>query len=206
MKLNRVLQDGELHTYCLRCRQETVRSYRQSGRLMYRCNSCDHVASRALVLDPAINWWLGSDGEYWHEAAGVFLQNDHGEFLFFERTSSPFGLAVPAGHVDHGEAHLATARRELSEETSVRLAKRAFRHVVTDDVRGDSCRRGSDAHRWHAYAAKLPARTNIKVSSDEGTRPVWLSLSQALQRDLTFVTRYAITHYARQIIAAAQSL
>ncbi len=203
MKLGKVPQDGKPHTYCLRCRRETVRSARQNGQLVYTCTGCSHVGPRALIIDPAINWWLGQDGEYWHEAAGVFLRNARGEFLFFERTKFPFGLTVPAGHVDRGEAHLRTARRELFEETGVRLPERAFKHVSTDNVRGDSCRRGSDAHRWHAYAAKLRVGATIKVSSDEGTRPVWLGLDQALQRDITFVTRYVITRYARQIVAAA---
>ena len=65
----------------------------------------------ALIIDPAVKWWTDSSRECWHEVAGVFIASPEGKFLFFERTKFPFGLTVPAGHVDRGEMPARTAAR-----------------------------------------------------------------------------------------------
>lgn len=200
MKLINIPSDAKLHTYCIKCQRESVRSRRRRGLLRYRCGDCGHDAARALIVDPAVKWWLGGDGEYWHETAGVFVKNEKSEFLFFRRTKFPFGLTVPAGHVDAGEAHLKTARRELFEETGLRVPQTAFTHVATANIHGDSCRRGSDTHRWQIYATRLPPRAAVKVNADEGTHPTWLRLDEALKHGLTFATRYAISRYGRDIV------
>lgn len=194
--------DGLAHSYCLSCGTEGVTRPRVRGRLMYHCQQCGHINPRALVIDPVVKWWSGADHEYWHEASGIFVANDAAEFLFFERNQYPFGLTVPAGHVEAGEPPGKTAERELLEETRVR--RRDLVHVVTDDVRGDGCHRGSDAHRWHAYAVRVPSATTVSIDEAEGARPVWLGLRQALERDLTFVTRYMITQHGTKILRAVR--
>ena len=195
--------DGEAHTYCWHCQREGVEASIASGRLMHICPACERANPRALVIDPAINWWLDSTREYWHETAGVFVGNGNGEFLFFERIKYPFGLTVPAGHVDANEAHRHTARRELGEEVGIWLKQRQLHFVATSNIRGDKCRRGSDDHRWHVYATRVPHSISIEVNT-EGVRPVWLTLDVALTCDLTFATRYVIAHHATAIRRAVQ--
>jgi 8-oxo-dGTP pyrophosphatase MutT (NUDIX family) len=196
MKLTAISKDDKLHAYCMRCRQEFAYTKSQPS---YRCSSCNHVDTRALIIDPSVNWWLDRSGEYWHETGGIFVRNSEGQFLFFDRTKHPFGLTVPAGHVDRSEQPSRTARRELSEETGIRLPQRAFTHVVTSNIVGDECRRGADAHRWHVYATKMPALATVKVDASEGTSPVWLDLNQALQQNLTFAVRRLIAQYGPRI-------
>lgn len=197
--------DNQAHTYCPGClRDGTIRSQRPHGKLVYRCTACAYVGPRALVIDPAINWWIDDQREYWHETAGVFAHNGEGKFLFFERMAYPFGLTPPAGHVDRGENPAVSARRELREETTVGLPARAFRLLATDDIRGDQCRRGADIHRWHSFVCTIPKGMAIQVDPREGSRPVWLTLEQALRAGPTPATRYVITRHARQLARAAR--
>jgi len=188
--------DGRTHTYCLNCSAETVDAIKIGKKHHFRCRSCSDVNPRALIIDPAINWWKDSQQEYWHEVAGVFIANPKGEFLFFDRLKSPFGLTVPAGHLDKGENRKKAAERELFEETRIRISNANY--LATNDVRGDQCRRGSDVHRWHSFTAIAPLSTTVSVG-DEGVRPVWLSLDQALARELTFATRHIITRHAQAL-------
>jgi len=194
--------DNQVHTYCLRCSAETVTHHPRAKRdQVYQCATCGHSDSRALIIDLVVSWWLDAGQEYWHETAGVFVA-DGDKFLFFERVKYPFGLTVPAGHRDRGEDAQVAGMRELREETGLRVSE--LRHVATDDIRGDGCRRGADIHRWHIYATRLPSGSTIKVDSSEGARPVWLTLQEALDRDATYAIRHIITRHAKAIRRAVR--
>jgi ADP-ribose pyrophosphatase YjhB (NUDIX family) len=204
MKLGSIPTDGRLHTYCLQCRREMVREFKQSGRTAYSCSGCGFAYPRALIIDPAITWWLGQDGEYWHETAGMFVRNAQDQFLFLDRAKHPFGLTIPAGHRDRREAPAKTAGRELFEETGLRLRERSLRLVTAEDILGDECRRGSDAHRWSVFAARIRTDATVKVNTDESLHAVWLHLEEALRANLTFAVRSILTRHAQEILRATE--
>ena len=64
----------------------------------------------------------------------------------------------------------------------------AVEHVTDADIRGDSCRRGSDAHRWHLYQVRVPARPRTRLGA-EGLRTMWLTAEEAARVDLTVPVR-----------------
>lgn len=152
------------------------------------------------MLDPRVVWWVGADGEYWHESAGVFVLNRTGRLLLFERTIYPFALTVPSGHVDTGEEPAAAAGRELKEEVGLTAETlTAVTAVTAEDIVGDSCRRGSDAHRWHAFACRVDAVEGEVEVLEEGRRPVWLTVGEALQADLVPPVRHMLSRYGSRL-------
>ena len=183
---------------------ETVEAIEVDGIHQFYCNNCGCSNLRALIIDPKVTWWTDESGEYWHEAAGVFAAKPDGTFLFFDRTKYPLGLTIPAGHGDIGEQSSITARRELREETGINA--HILTPIASDDVWGDECRRGADVHRWHSFVTKVPqyVQADIPDIRDEGVRPVWLTLEQALGCNLTYVTRYVITQHYSEILVAAR--
>jgi 8-oxo-dGTP pyrophosphatase MutT (NUDIX family) len=190
--------DGRYHQYCAACHAETVsREYDEATRTFYRCSTCGVRHERSIVLDPRVVWWVGPDGEYWHESIGVFVFDRAGRLLLFERTIYPFALTVPSGHVDTGEEPAAAASRELKEE--VGLTAQRLVPVACDDILGDSCRRGSDAHRWHAFACRVAADPVEVDVAEEGHRPVWLTVAEALATDLVTPARHMLTRYGSRI-------
>jgi ADP-ribose pyrophosphatase YjhB (NUDIX family) len=194
-------QDGRYHQYCAGCHAETVsREYDGAGRTYYRCATCGGRQARSIVLDPQVVWWVGPDGEYWHESAGVFVLDRAGRLLLFERTIFPFVLTVPSGHVDVGEEPVAAAGRELKEE--VGLTAEMLVPVACEDIVGDSCRRGSDAHRWHAFACRYDGDTAVNVV-EEGRRPVWLTVAEALAADVVIPVRHMLTRYGSRLVDLA---
>jgi 8-oxo-dGTP pyrophosphatase MutT (NUDIX family) len=189
MRLDFPLPDDDgRHEYCIYCHAETVE--RKSE--YFHCHTCGRRGGRRIVIDPATSWWV-DDGEYWHESAGVFVRDHDGRFLFVERAIYPVGqLNVPAGHVDADESPEQAALRELCEEIGW-VAPRV-EHVATEDIVGDSCRRGADAHRWHAYSAVFDTSHDLRLSG-EGVRAEWLTLAEARTRNLTHPVRHIIERY-----------
>jgi len=126
------------------------------------------------------------------------VRNPEGKFLFFERLIFPFALTVPSGHLDVGEDALTAAHRETKEE--VGIESKELTSIATEDIIGDSCRRGADAHRWHAYLLVLNKNLDIEVKEkDEGRMPVWLTFDEALQKDLIYPVRYIVNNFSSRL-------
>jgi 8-oxo-dGTP pyrophosphatase MutT (NUDIX family) len=187
--------DGGYHQYCVGCHAEAVSREYDDGRTFYRCGRCGQRRERSIVIDPRVRWWVGADGEYWHESAGVFVLDPTGRLLVFERTVYPFALTVPSGHVDAGEEPAAAARRELTEEVGFTCG--FLLPLATEDIMGDSCRRGSDAHRWHAFATRTDA-VDIEVD-EEGHQPRWLTLVEALSADVVVPVRHMLSRHGSRL-------
>ncbi|MBC2874251.1 MULTISPECIES: NUDIX hydrolase [Streptomyces] len=183
--------------YCVLCRGGPVEWITVGGRREVRCADCGERSARAIVIDPDISWWSADDGEYWHETAAVFVRDASDRFLLFQRTSFPYALTVPAGHVARGEDPAHAAARELREEVGL-IAGGGLRFVARLPIPGDSCRRGSDAHVWHVYLLTAPDRGGITVN-EEGEAPRWLTSREALSADLTYAVRQVITTYMKEL-------
>ena len=202
-----LVRDHTFREYCLHCHAEAIAWIVVEGKKRCTCASCGREAERAVVIDPRISWWTDADGEYWHESAGVFVRDRGGRFLFFQRTAFPYLLTVPAGHVESGEEPRCAAARELWEEVGMRGAEGDLQLVADEYLRGDVCRRGSDAHRWHAFLLEIDehresgAQGEVTVN-EEGEAPVWLTLDQARSGRPTFAVERIIEQYSERLLAA----
>ena len=183
--------------YCIHCFSQKIERTYQNGLTFYYCQSCGRTAERSLVIDNNIVWWLDKKtNEYWHESVGIFVSNSKKKVLFFERTIYPFSFSIPAGHLDAGEMAEMAIKRELIEETG--LVPDKVRLFSEEDVVGDKCRRGADNHKWHLYVTKIENTDGIKMN-DEGVGSVWLTLDEALEKELAFPVRYFIEKYGEEL-------
>lgn len=57
--------------------------------------------------------------EWFRAGAGIVIVNDQGQVMAFEREDIPGAWQYPQGGMDEGETPLATAYRELEEETGI---------------------------------------------------------------------------------------
>jgi len=83
-------------------------------------------------------------------AVGAIIKNKKGEYLALYRLKRPLGLAFPAGHVEIGEAPLDAFKREVFEETGLRVKRSIFVLSFTMSLKF-FCDRGAKKHRWYVY-------------------------------------------------------
>jgi 8-oxo-dGTP pyrophosphatase MutT (NUDIX family) len=97
--------------------------------------------------------------------------------------------------VDVGEHPAAAARRELTEE--VGLTCDVLLPLAAEDIIGDSCRRWSDAHRWHAFTTRADA-VDIGVH-EEGHQPQWLTPADALSANVVVPVRHMLSRHGSRL-------
>lgn len=187
-------KDGQ---YCIKCFSKNVERVFRNDLTYYYCRSCNDTAERSIVIDNKIVWWIDSHNVYWHESVGVLVVVDD-KLLTFFRKIYPFLYTIPAGHLDKGELPENAALRELYEETnisnhSLEMVKQNF------DISGDSCRRGSDNHRWHLYRLKLASMPTVSLS-DEASVVKFMTLAE-LRREqkLTYPLKVFVDEMGEKI-------
>lgn len=175
MKIPKIIDLKASGQYCINCFSKNVQRTFENELTYYKCSDCNKKLERSLVIDDSVNWWVDKDNNYWHESVGVIVVYNN-KILTQLRQIYPFAYALPAGHLDKGEENEpeAAAKRELWEETgiatdSLELLKSKL------DMPGDSCRRGSDHHRWHLYRLNLEQEPELKIS-EEASKFEWMSL------------------------------
>jgi 8-oxo-dGTP pyrophosphatase MutT (NUDIX family) len=197
MKIDKNLSLNREGQYCIECLSETIERVFQSGLTYYHCHSCSKTLDRSLVIDNDIVWWVDKDNVYWHESVGVLVVVGD-KLLTFLRKIYPFSYTIPAGHLDKNELPEIAACRELCEETnisisSLELMKKDF------DIYGDSCRRGSDNHRWNLYRIKLTSFPNISLS-DEASEVRWMTFSELRkEQQLTYPLKIFVETIGKNI-------
>jgi ADP-ribose pyrophosphatase YjhB (NUDIX family) len=191
--------DGKRHRYCQNCYQETVEDIKVGGKTQYKCSHCGNVHDRVIDINPSRVWWIDQKTkEYWHESVGIFVTHPHKKILLMERTIYPYGHTIPAGHLDINEVPEKAAIRELYEETGIRLDSLYL--FSDEELESDKCRGGADYHRWHLFTGQIKEEQKIEIDPGEGKNPVWLTLEEALTKELTFPTKYFIDKYGEKLL------
>jgi 8-oxo-dGTP pyrophosphatase MutT (NUDIX family) len=193
-----VPNDDQVHEYCPEYHHETIEPrLDEKDRKYYYCLTCQKGYERRIKIDPSIASFIAEDGEIWHESVGIFVRNPDNRFLFYTRTIFPHVMTIPSGHVDAGEDAPEAAQRELKEEVDL---EGKLLHIIDTDILGDQCSQGSDAHHWHVYLLSVNPTPHIHVVEAEGKDPVWLTLDEALEKELVAPVFYLIERYSNRLI------
>lgn len=103
--------------------------------------------------------------------------------------------SFPKGHAEPGETPLATARRELSEETGIREAD--IRDHETFVERYDTIKRGKDVDKTVTYFLGWIAGPAVRIQPEEISAFAWLPYAEALSRITYEETRRILRDAAR---------
>lgn len=190
--------DGKRHRYCSKCYSEKIRDVSLAGKTYYQCSSCGKKDDRLIDLDPRIVWGIDPvSKDLVHNSVGVIVARDDRKILLFDRTIYPYGHTIPAGHLDVNEKPVEAAKRELKEETDITLTK--LHLLAKDEKIPDKCRKGADYHIWNLYVGHVQNTPFIKVDQSEGQKPVWLTVDEALGKNLTSPVKYFLEKYGEDI-------
>jgi ADP-ribose pyrophosphatase YjhB (NUDIX family)/nucleoside 2-deoxyribosyltransferase len=114
-----------------------------------------------------------------HTSVGVLIYNDKDEVLLIERGTFPFGMAVPAGHVDEHSSYEEAAIAEVREEVGLEIEVKTLR-LVAEGKRENPCRRVNGSwHYWKIYEAR--ATGEVKLSPREAKRSEWCSMERLIE-------------------------
>lgn len=189
-------QEGQ---YCIKCFSGSIKRVYKGQLTYYQCMACGEIRERSLVIDGHIVWYVDEHRTYWHESVGVLLVNEQNKILCLLRKIYPFSYSIPAGHLDIGEKYDVAARRELEEETGISLVEK-FKLIKEFDLSGDSCRRGSDDHRWHLYRGVISGAPKIFLS-DEALLANWFSLEELKTlNNISFPLKYIVETLGNSIL------
>jgi ADP-ribose pyrophosphatase YjhB (NUDIX family) len=89
-----------------------------------------------------------------HTSVGVIVIND-GKALLMEGRLPPYGVIIPAGHMDQDINPVSAALRELKEETGLHTTATKMILIFTGLV-NNNCGRGGSYHHWHLYITYSP--------------------------------------------------
>lgn len=197
MKIPNEILLSDKNDYCMNCFAESITPIKEAGEKIYACGTCGKKEKRRISTSDSIRWWLDEERNFWHESVGIFVFNNEAKILFFELTKFPFGFTIPAGHRDTIEESVETARRELLEETGLKGDN--FELLCEENFLDDSCSRGADAHKWQAFLCHSNS-TEALLEASEGKNAVWLTIEEALQKQLTNPVKHIITKYKDSLL------
>ncbi len=105
-----------------------------------------------------------------HTSVGMHIWRDN-KLLLIERRKYPFGFAPPAGHIDESSSFETAAKRELEEETGLRVKSLK---LIREGKKDNPCRRdGGTWHYWKIY--NVEAEGEVQRSLEETKQTGWYS-------------------------------
>jgi len=110
--------------------------------------------------------------------------------LLIKRRSYPFGYTFPGGHLEYNEDPWHALKREIFEETGLKVEKAKL--IFNDKLDITKCRYGADSHIWYLYQCWCPDQRIILNPESEEIET--FSLEETLKLDLTPPARYLLEH------------
>jgi len=124
-------------------------------------------------------------GQPMHFSVGALIKKE-GRYLLVDRVQPPLGFAGLAGHVDEGEESIEAIKREIEEESGLKV--RECRLLFEEELGWNWCARGMTTHYWYLY--KCEVFGEIKQNKRETKSIGWYLPAQIKQLRLEPVWEY----------------
>ncbi|MGQ3892604.1 NUDIX hydrolase [Legionella sp. CNM-4043-24] len=184
--------------YCIACGGEVRVDENRDGEYFVCLDNPAHLSSRAFIFDDKTRYRI-SDGELVHDSAGAIISRRRQNecfILLFLRRKFPFLYTIPAGHVESGLNIDDNLKREVREETGLKILSMNPLWPTESFHLEDPCRRGADIHSWHVFDVRTSGEPRL---CDEGRIIGWyhseeirqmISQKQLTPPSTLFLTRY----------------
>ena len=120
-----------------------------------------------------------------HFSVGAVLKNK-GKYLLIERKIYPPGFACPSGHIDEGESPEEALKKEVKEETGLKI--KDMKLIIHEVVPWNECSRGVKIHEWYIYECRFDGE--LKLSKRETKGGGWYTPEEINGMELEEVWKY----------------
>ena len=138
---------------------------------------------------------MGEQTQFFRANAGIVVVNQEGEVLALERSDVPGAWQLPQGGIKDHEEPIATAKRELTEETSIRPEDLQFlaeypewiAYELPEEARSEKTGRGQ-VQKWFFFQTRGQDGPAIILNTEDGEFRAfkWISLSQLASEVVAF--------------------
>ena len=157
---------------CFICRKGVTIQVHRGKRVYFKCLLCHKLSERYYELFGKTKVKKTFRGPM-HFSAGALIEKK-GKYLVSKRTFYPYMYTLIGGHVDKGETMEAALKREVKEETGLKILdkKLIFRGIIGID----SCTKGVNIHYWNLFL--IHATGKLKTNYHESVHLRWLTKKQ----------------------------
>jgi len=160
---------------CITCGKE-VEIIDSDGKEMYLCE--EGHKNKRIIENEGLEFYKTAKGTV-HKSIGCVIIKE-GKVLLLERRKFPYKFTIPAGHLEKGEVPSKAVKREVKEETNLKIDD--IEKLFSGEIE-DPCRRGADIHNWDLfYSSSFKGELE---TNDEANGYRWVKLSDLDSMNLT---------------------
>ena len=124
-------------------------------------------------------------GKLMHYSVGALIKRDN-KYLLIDRVKPPLGFAGLAGHIDEGEDKIQSLKREVEEESGLKVDD--YKILFEEELDWNQCSRGVDIHYWYLFECSVSGET--KQNHIETKSIGWHSVDEIKKLKLEPVWEY----------------
>lgn len=179
---------------CLNCKSNRIKEVVNEGRLYFFCNQCQELYERAFDSQYGKDILLNTAYGKQHVSSGGLIERD-GYFLVLKRRTFPYAYDFPGGHVEYNEDPVDTLKREILEETGLRVTK--YELIFQGEINNSKCRYGVDSHFQNFY--RCNTESDIVFLNPESEGVGWYTYEELSELNLVPGARYLFDHAVRPL-------
>jgi len=124
-------------------------------------------------------------GQPMHYSAGALIKKGD-KYLLIDRAIPPFDWAGLAGHIDEGESAAQSLKREVEEESGLKVKN--YKLLFEEELDWNWCSAGTQIHYWYLFECEVTGK--IKRNYEETKSIGWYSLDEIKKLKLEPVWEY----------------
>jgi len=125
------------------------------------------------------------DGGLMHYSVGAVIKMGH-RYLLIDRVNFPLGFAGLAGHVDEGETEVQALKREVKEESGLKVER--WRLITKEPIEWNRDSSGFAGHYWFLFECIVSGE--LKRDETEAKSIGWYSKEEIQKLKLEPVWEY----------------
>ena len=128
---------------------------------------------------------ISYNNQQMHYSVGALIKKNS-KYLLIDRAIFPFGFAGLAGHIDDGETEMEALKREVEEESGLRVVKQKL--LFEEELGWNECSKEIGIHYWFIFGCEVEGE--VKANYSEVKSIGWFSKDEIKDLKLEPVWKY----------------